>query len=91
MEEKEILLEILAYVKNFDVKLEQRLKETKEEIKVYVDNAIAQAKEEMKLYVDSAIEKNTKEIAKKMLESKIDVKTISNITGLTKEEIEAIQ
>ena len=44
-----------------------------------------------KLECNSGVEQNTKDIALKMLESKLDIDMISKITGLTKEEVEKLK
>ena len=44
-----------------------------------------------KLEYNSGVEQNTKDIALKMLESKLDIDMISKITGLTKEEVEKLK
>ena len=41
--------------------------------------------------IEEGQQKKSKEIAKKMLEKNVDIETIEEITGLTKEEIEDIR
>ena len=84
------LMEAVINMSNDDFILHEWQKEKMDALVKY--NEIEAAKEEGKnLGIEEGIQSRNIQIAKKMLTKKMDIEDISEITGLTKEDIQKIE